>query len=346
MRSRPLLHLNIAMLTVASLASQPARAQAPADFYKGKTVSMIVGGSAGGGFDTLARAIARHIGKHIPGHPDVVVQDMPGAGGTRALDHLYNVANKDGSVIALVNNTPPFVPLFTGIRARYDATKFSWLGTASVESPVVVIWHTVPVNSVKDLQTRPTTMGASGSNSTQAFYTRLLNAVLHTNMKIVNGYRGQNDIFIAMERGEVDGQTSVFYSSLTSTRPKWLPQHLAKAIIQYGPEPVKALGNVPWAPALIKNAADKRLFETAISPNAIGRPLLMPPGVPADRLAAMRKALAETLADPSFKKDADKIGLLVDSPHSGDQIEKVIRAAYAAPADLVARIRKLQKPGK
>jgi tripartite-type tricarboxylate transporter receptor subunit TctC len=339
------LPLTFAILTVGTLAPLSTQAQSAADFYKGKTVTMIVGGSAGGGFDTLARAIGRHIGNHIPGSPTIVVQNMPGAGGTRALDHLYNVADKDGSVIALANNTPAFVPLFTARPARYDAAKFSWLGTASVESPVVLLWHTVPVNSVKDLQTKQTTMGASGSNSAQAFYTRLLNATLHTKMKIVNGYRGQNDIYIAMERREIDGYPSVFYSSLTSTRPTWLPKHIAKAILQYGPERVKALGNVPWGPDLISNPADKQLFEIAISPNALGRPLLMPPGVPADRLAAMRKALAETFRDPAFKKEADKIGLLIDSPRSGEQLEKIIRAAYAAPADIIARIRKLQRPG-
>jgi tripartite-type tricarboxylate transporter receptor subunit TctC len=341
---KTLLSLALAVVTASGLALQTAQAQSPADFYKGKTVTMIVGGSAGGGFDTLARAIGRHIGKHIPGKPDIVVKNMPGAGGLRALDHLYNVAEKDGTILGLINNTPPFIPLFTGKPARFEAAKFGWLGTPSIESPLVLYWHSAPVNSVDDMRNRETTVGASGADSAQAFYTRLINATLHTKMKIVSGYRGQNDIFIAMERGEIDGYPSVFYSSLTSTRPTWLPQKTAKVLLQYGPEPLKELGDVPWAPALIKDTNDKTLFTTATAPNALGRPLLMPPGVPADRLAAMRKALADTFTDPEFKADADKIGLIVNAPRSGEQLQKVIQEAYAAPATIVNRIRQLEKP--
>lgn len=239
MQSRTSCCLTFAILAIAGQATQPAQAQSVEDFYKGKTISMIVGGTPGGGFDTLARAIGRHISKHIPGNPAIVAKNMPGAGGTLALDHLYNVADKDGSVMALVNNTPPFVPLFSGRPARFDATKFSWLGTPSVESPLVLIWQSVPVNSVADLRSKEITVGASGADSAQAFYSRLINATLRTKMKIVSGYRGQNDIFIAMERREIDGYPSVFYSSLTSTRPTWLPDKTAKVVLQYGPEPLK-----------------------------------------------------------------------------------------------------------
>jgi tripartite-type tricarboxylate transporter receptor subunit TctC len=329
---------------VAAVALQDAQAEQVADFYRGKTVTVIVGGSPGGGFDTLARAIGRHIGAHIPGNPDIVVKNMPGAGGLLSLDHLYNIADKDGTVLGLINNTPPFIPLFSGKAARFDAAKFSWLGTPSVESPLVLYWHAAPVNSVEDLRAKETTVGASGADSAQAFYTRLINATLKTKMKIVSGYRGQNDIFIAMERGEVDGYPSVFYSSLTSTRPTWLPQKTAKVILQYGPEPLKELANIPWIPALISDPADKVLFATATAPNALGRPLLMPPDVPADRLAAMRKALTDTLNDPAFKADADKIGLVINAPRSGPQLQEVIRAAYAAPSEIVARVRELEKP--
>jgi tripartite-type tricarboxylate transporter receptor subunit TctC len=332
------------ILAIAGQAMQPAHAQSVEDFYKGRTISMIVGGSPGGGFDTLARAIGRHIGKHIPGNPTIVAKNMPGAGGTMALDHLYNVADKDGTVMALVNNTPPFVPLFSGRSARFDATKFSWLGTPSVESPLVLIWQSVPVNSVEDLRTKEITVGASGGDSAQAFYSRLINATLRTKMKIVSGYRGQNDIFIAMERREIDGYPSVFYSSLTSTRPTWLPDKTAKVVLQYGPEPLKELPNIAWALDHITEAKDKVLFQTATAPNALGRPLLMPPGIPADRLAAIRKALMDTFNDTAFQAEANKIGLLVNAPRTGQQLHDVVTAAYAAPADIVARVQQLEKP--
>jgi tripartite-type tricarboxylate transporter receptor subunit TctC len=333
-----------AVLVIAGFVAQPAQAQSVEEFYRGKTISIIIGGTPGGGFDTLARAIGRHIGRHIPGDPAIVAKNMPGAGGTQALDHLYNTADKDGTVMGLVNNTPPFVPLFSGTPTRFDATKFSWLGTPSVESPLVLIWQSVPVNSLTDLQMTEITVGASGANSAQAFYSRLINATLHTKMKIVSGYRGQNDIFIAMERREVDGYPSVFYSSLTSTRPTWLPEKIAKVALQYGPEPLPELPGVAWAPDHIKDTSDKTLFLTATAPNALGRPLLMPPDVPADRLAAVRKALMDTFNDPAFQTEAGKIGLLVNAPRTGQQLAEVIRTAYAAPPDIVARVRELEKP--
>ena len=336
----------LSCLAMAGLAHDAAKAQSVEEFYKGKTLNMIVGGSPGGGFDTLARAIARFMDNHIPGKPSIVVRNMPGAGGTQALDHLFNAAEKDGTVLALVNNTPSFVPLFSGKPARYDATKFSWLGTPSVESPVVLVWGAVPVNSVEDLRTKETTMGASGAASAQAMYARLLNATLGTKMKIVSGYKGQNDIFLAMERREIDGYPSVFYSSLTSTRPEWLPKKTAKVVLQYGPSPLKELPGVPWALNLLKGPDDKQFFQAATAANALGRPLLMPPGVPKDRLAAMRKALLDTLADPAFKAEADKIGLLVNAPQTGEQIARVVRETYALPEKVLVRVREIQQPGK
>jgi tripartite-type tricarboxylate transporter receptor subunit TctC len=330
-------------LATLLLTQESASAQSVEEFYKGKTLNMIVGGSPGGGFDTLARAIARYIGNHIPGRPTLVVRNMPGAGGTQALDYLYNVAEKDGSVLALVNNTPPFVPLFENASTRYDATKFSWLGTPSVESPVVLMWGTVPVNTVDDLKSKETIVGASGAASTQAVYARLLNATLHTKMKIVSGYKGQNDIFVAMERREIDGYPSVFYSSLTSTRPNWLPEKIAKVVLQYGPQPLKELVGVPWALDLISGTDDKQFFLAATAANALGRPLLMPPAVPQDRLTAMRKALLDTLADATFIAEADKLGLLVNAPQTGEQIEQVVRDTYAMPESILARVREIQK---
>jgi tripartite-type tricarboxylate transporter receptor subunit TctC len=304
---------------------------------------MIVGGSPGGGFDTLARGIARHIVKHIPGNPNVVPRNMPGAGGLLAMEHLYNVAEKDGSVIALVGNTPPFVPLVTGKPARFDPLKMNWLGTPSTEAPLVLVWGTTPVRTVEDLKTRETTMGASGSDSPQAFFGRLINATLGTKMKIITGYLGQNEIFIAMERGEIEGFPSVYYSSMTSTRPNWIPDGTARVILQYGPEPLADLPNVPWAPGLLTNADDKELMTVANAPNAMGRPLVMPPDVPTDRLAAMRKALADTFTDPEFKAEAEKIGLIVNAPRTGEQLYDVIRGAYAAVPSTIERLRKLER---
>jgi tripartite-type tricarboxylate transporter receptor subunit TctC len=339
---RPLLCAGIVIVSSASAVAQTASVE---NFYKDKTVSLVVGGSEGGGYDTLARAIGRHIGAHIPGHPVIVVRNMPGAGGLIATNYLFNTAERDGTVIGLVENGTPLAPLLGTREARYDATRFNWLGTPSVETGIVLVWHSVPVNSLNDLKARTTTMGASGTHSSQAFYTRLINATLGTRMKAINGYKGLNDTFLAMERGEIDGSPSVFYSALTSTRPRWLPDHLARAILQYGPERLKELGNVPFAPDLIAGAEDKLLLQAALAPLALGRPLVMPPAVAPARVAAMRQALADTFADPAFIADAEKIRLLVNAPQTGRQLQDVIARAYATPSGVIDRLRALDQGG-
>ena len=344
MTKKPFWAAIAALLLAAQFGAPPARADAVADFYRGKTVAMVVGSTTGGGYDTMTRAIARFIGKHIPGNPTVVVRNMPGAGGITALNYIYNAAERDGSVLALVQNNTPLEPLFGTKQARYDATRLNWLGTPSFEVAMVLLWHSVSVNSVADLKSRETQMGASGANSTPAFYTRLLNATLGTRMKLVNGYPGQNDALLAMERGELDGYPSVFKSALTSTRPTWLAEKLAKAIVQYGPERLRDLGDVPFAPDLLTNEDDKLLMQAAFAPLALGRPLVMPPDVPADRVAAMRQALAETFADPEFRVEGERLGLAVNAPRTGEQLREVIARAYKSPSHVIERLQKLNNP--
>ena len=337
-RFRALLAL-LGCLCAVPVQAGPGRAP-----YNGATVTMVVSASTGGGYDTLARAIARQLGKHIPGHPTIVVRNMPGAGGIIATNYLYSVAPHDGSVLGLIQSDPPLEPLFGSKQAQFDPLKFNWLGTPSVETAMVLVWHTVPVNSVNDLRKRVTEMGASGANSTPAFYAKLLNATLGTKMKVIPAYPGQNDAFLAMERGELDGYPSVFYSALTSTRQRWLADKKARAIVQYGPEKLAALSDVPFGPDLVTDPQDKQLMQVAVTPLALGRPLLMPPGVPADRVATMRQALMATFADPAFLEDAKKIGLQVNSPREGDQLVQVIERAYRAPPQIIERLRKLNEP--
>ena len=320
----------------------PAAADTIADFYGGRTVTLIVSTSAAGGYDTLARAIARHIGKHIAGHPTVIVRNMPGAGGLTAANYLYAAAERDGSVIGLVQNNPPFEPLFGTAEARFDPRQFNWLGTPSGETAMVLVGKAVPVFSLDDLRTRETAMGASGANSTPAFFARLFNATLGTKMKVIPGYPGQNDALVAMERGELDGYPSVFYSALSSTRPTWLADGTARAVVQYGPAKLPQLNGVPFVPDLV-SGTDKLLLEAAFAPLSIGRPLLMPPGAPAERVAALRQALAETFVDPEFLAEGEKIGLSLNDPRSGEELLRVIERAYAMPPDIVDRLRKLNR---
>jgi tripartite-type tricarboxylate transporter receptor subunit TctC len=339
-RQTPLL----ALCVFAAIGAAGAKADAVADFYKGRAVTVVVSSSAAGGYDTLARALARHMGKHVPGNPAFIVRNMPGAGGMTATNFLYNNADKDGSVIGLVQNNTPFEPLFGTKEARYDPVKFNWLGSPSSETAMVLLWHTVPVSTVAELKAREVAVGVSGANSTPAFFTRLLNATLGTRMKPINGYPGQNDVLLAMERRELDGHPSAFFSSVRSTRPTWLREKTAKAILQYGPEKLAELPDVPFASDLVTNEEDKLTMQAAFAPLALGRPFLIPPSVPAERVAALRTAFAATMADTEFLAEGERMGLGLNAPRTGVQIQEVMERAYQSPPAVIERLRQLNTP--
>ena len=334
----------LAFCIVAGACLPQAKADVVAEFYQGRTVTVVVGSNAAGGYDTFARAVARYMGKHIPGSPTLIVRNMPGAGGMTAANFLYNNADKDGSVIGLVQNNTPFEPLFGTKEARYDPVRFNWLGSPSVETAMVLLWHAAPVNSVAELKAREVAVGVSGANSTPAFFTRLLNATLGTRMKPINGYPGQNDVLLAMERREIDGHPSAFFSSVRSTRPTWLGDKTAKAIVQYGAEKLAELPDVPFAPDLVANDGDRLVMQAAFAPLALGRPLLMPPGVAAERVAALRAAFAATMADPDFLAEGERVGLGLNAPRSGEQIQEVVERAYQSPPRVIDRLRQLNAP--
>jgi tripartite-type tricarboxylate transporter receptor subunit TctC len=336
--------LPLALCALAAAYAPQVKADTVADFYKGRTVTVVVSSSAAGGYDTLARALARYMGKHVPGNPAVIVRNMPGAGGMTATNFLYNNAEKDGSVIGLVQNNTPFEPLFGTKEARYDPVKFNWLGSPSSETAMVLLWHTVPVSTLAELKVHEVAVGVSGANSTPAFFTRLLNATLGTKMKPINGYPGQNDVLLAMERRELDGHPSAFFSSVRSTRPTWLREKTAKAILQYGPEKLAELADVPFAPDLVTSDEDKLTMQAAFAPLALGRPFLIPPGVPAERVAALRSAFAATMADAEFLAEGERMGLGLNAPRTGAQIQEVMERAYRSPPGVIERLRQLNTP--
>lgn len=330
------------LLLAALLVTHGAAADAVADFYKSKSVTLIVSSSPGGGYDTLARTVAKHMAAHMPGHPSFVIKNMPGAGGIVAANYLYNSAAHDGTVIGGVQNNTPFEPLFGTKEARYDPTKFAWLGSPSVETGILVTWSSAPAETIEDLKTKQITVGSSGAASTPTFYAKLLNEVLGTRLKIIVGYPGQTEAFLAMERGEIDGYSSVFYSTLMATKPDWLRDRKIKAFVQYGPVREKALGGVPFLSDLVADPEDKLLIEAALAPLALGRPYLMPPHVPAERLDAMRQAMSDTFADPQFLEDANELGLGIDAPRSGAEIQAVMERAYAIPPAVIERLKTLK----
>lgn len=337
--------LIVGLLAAGTFGASPGKAQSVADFYKGKTITLISSSAPGGGYDTLSRIIANHLGKHLPGAPAVVVKNMAGAGGILATNFLFNVADKDGTVIGGVQNNTPFEPLFGAKGPNYDPLKFIWLGTPSIEVAICTVWHTAPVSTWQEAQKKEFTMGSSGVNSTPSFYGRLLNETLGFKQKIIVGYQSQTHAFLAMERGEVDGYPSVFYNSLMATRPTWIKEKKVKLLVQMGLEKEPHLPDVPFALDLLSNEDDKLLSIAAYAPLQAGRPYLMPPGVPADRVAAMQKAMLDTFKDPAFAAEANKRGMDVSSPRSGDELRNLLVRVYSkTPDHIVQRLRKISTP--
>lgn len=331
----------VAALSLTGLSVAAAAADPVGDFYKGKTISMVISSGAGGGYDALARTVARHIGKHISGNPNLVPRNMPGAGGIVATKHLYTQAARDGSVMGIVQNNAPLEPLFGTKEADYDATKLNWIGTPSLETGLLIVWHTSKFKTIDDARQHEMTAGASGVHSAPAFYSRLLNELLGTKIKVIAGYPGQNEAYIAIERGELDTYGTTFWSSLTSTKQNWIKGNLIRILVQYGPVKEPELADVPYGPDLVKNEEDRLLFEAAYGPLTLGRPFLMPPEVPADRLAAVRKAFMEMIKDPEFRNEAEKLGLQIDNPRSGEQLQADVERLYRTPARVVERLRSI-----
>jgi tripartite-type tricarboxylate transporter receptor subunit TctC len=334
------------LAAVLSLTSQFARAEPVAEFYQGKVITLTVASSAGGEYDTLARTLARFLGSHVPGNPLAIVRDMAGGGGIAAANFLSGTAARDGTAVGLLQNTTALAPLFGARDARYDPLKFAWLGTPNIDTGLFAVWHTVPVNSLAEAKEREISVGASAMNATPASYARLLNEVFGTRLKIVAGYPGQTEAFYAMERGEIEGYAAVLYVALQAAKPEWLVQKTIKPLLYYGPRKRQDLAGVPYAPEAATNENDRLLLDVAFAPLALGQPLLMPPGVPDERVAALRQALAETFRDAGFIAEARRLGLGVDTPRSGGEIEAVIKRVFATPADVLDRWRKLTTAGR
>jgi tripartite-type tricarboxylate transporter receptor subunit TctC len=324
-----------------SATTTTARADAVEDFYRGKTVTMVISSSPGGGYDTLSRTIARFLGRHIPGNPSVIPRNQPGAGGILATKSLANVAARDGLTIVGVQNNVPFEPLFGTKEADYDANKLTWLGTPSVETGLLIVWGESKIKTLDDARTMELTAGASGANSAPAFYARLLNELLGLKIKVIPGFPGQNEAYLAMQRGELDSYGVTFWSSLTSTKQDWIRDKKIRYLVQYGPQKEAALPDVPYGPDLVRSAEDKALFEAAYAPLAAGRPFVGPPDLPADRAKALRAAFMATFRDPDFLADAHKLQLEINKPTSGEEMQADIARVYRMPQSVIDRLRRI-----
>jgi tripartite-type tricarboxylate transporter receptor subunit TctC len=332
--------LLIVLLAVAF--AHRAQADAVADFYRGRNITVIVGYTAGGGYDLYARALSRHMGKHIPGNPNFVVQNLTGAGSLNAANNIYNVASKDGTVFGTFARGLPMEPLIGTAKVQFEPTKFTWLGSGTNEMSVCATWHTSPVKNWNDMLSKDFAVGGEGAGSDPDTFAVLLKNVFGSKLKLVTGYHGTSDITLAIERGEVDGRCGWSYSSIKSTRPAWLPEKKLNILIQLAMAKSPELPDVPLITDLA-NDRQKQILKLVLSRQVVGRPFAGPPGIPDDRKQALRKAFDETLKDPAFLEEAQKTKLDVN-PVSGAEVDALMAELYRTPKDIVEEARRAIAP--
>lgn len=307
-----------------------AAAQSVADFYKGKNVELYIGYSVGGGYDVYARLLARYMGRHIPGNPTVVPKNMEGAGSLRLTNWLYNAGLKDGSMFGTVARGAAFDPLLVKAPVAFDAKKFNWLGSMNDEVSVCVSWADSGIEKFEDLYTKELVIGGTGASADTDQFPRLLNSILGTKFKIVTGYPGGNDVSLAMQRGEVKGRCGWSWSSVISTQPAWLKEKKINILVQLSLSKHPDLPNVPQVIDLAKTDEQRQIFKMIFARQTMGRPFLAPPNVPADRVAALRKAFMDTVTDPDLIAEANKEKLEIN-PVSGEAIQKLVEEVYSYP---------------
>ena len=311
-----------------------AQAATAEDFYKGRTVTMIMSADAGGGYASYANAFSPYLAAHIPGKPRIVLQYMPGAGGLRAMNYLYTNAPKDGSVIALVHSSVPYAPLYGLAAAKFDPRKMNWLGSIDSTSGICVAWGTSKIKTWDDMLKKQYLVGSSGAGSQMETLPMMLNKLFGTKNKVISGYKGGNEVYLAMERGEVDGRCGSLVSSINSTRPDWFPQKKVTVPVQIALERDPAFPDVPAVVEFAKDAKTKAILQLVLSPMAMDRPILTPPGVPADRVAVLRAAFHAAMIDPQFLADAKKQRIEVKEV-SGDKVAQLLANAFAMPPEVV-----------
>ncbi|MCC6887867.1 MAG: hypothetical protein IT536_04965 [Hyphomicrobiales bacterium] len=325
--------LATSLLCLASAG--PVRADAIESFYRGRSVNVVIGYGVGGGYDTYARLLARHIGKHIPGNPTIVPQNMPGAGGLKALLYIYNAAPKDGTVIGTVARGQPLMPLLLGEKS-FDGLKLSWLGSITDEASLCLSWGTSKAKTWQDLLSRETIFGGEGRGADPDMFAMALNRVLGAKIKIITGYHSTRELTLGMERGEIEGVCGVSASTLVSQRPEWVEGNKVNLLVQMALRKDERFSRVPLVTDLVQNDEQRQTIRLVIAGQAIARPFLAPPGIPNDRRAALRAAFDATMKDPEFLAAARKAKLDVN-PMSGEAVEAFLKELYAAPPHIVKR---------
>ena len=329
---------------VGSLQAASAGAQSAVDFYPGKQIILMVGSSPGGGYDAIARVVARHLGQHVPGNPSIIVQNTPGGGSITMSNRIYRTEPQDGTVLGLVQRGVLLAQLLKQSNVQFDVTKFNWIGSVSPDTSLVVAWNTAPVKTVQDLLTKELIVGGTGATSDLESSARLLNATIGAKFKIVSGYPGQADVLLAMERGEIQGSADWSWSEIKTRHLNYVKDGKINLILQNALRKTPDLPNVPLAMDFIKDETDRKAAELYFGLKQIARPILAGPGVPADRLETLRKAFMALKDDAEYEADAKRIGL--DTPTPAGEIDSFVKAAATASPEVVRRLTEILNPRK
>jgi len=330
-----------AFVMAMALGAMPAGAQPAAELFAGKNLSLIIGFGPGGGYDLWGRTVARHIGKHLPGKPSVVPQNMPGAGSYVAASHIYNAAPKDGTVFGIIARDAALGPLSGAPGARFDATKLSWLGSPTKEHNVCIAFHTAQVKDVKQLRDTQLILGDTGPGTGTRSYPKVLNDLLGFKFKLVSGFRSSADVFLAMERGEVDGICESL-DSVNQRKPDWIASKTVNVLLQAGAEPHPSLKGVPNVFDLARNDEERQVLEFLYAGQGIGRPFVAPPDLPPERLKMLRDAFNATMKDPEFIADVKRNKFDLE-PEDGEHLTALINKIYATPKAIIERVSNLIK---
>jgi tripartite-type tricarboxylate transporter receptor subunit TctC len=324
------------------MTAAPAAAQSPAEFFKGKTVDLYIAYSVGGGYDLYARMVARHLGKHIPGNPLVVPKNMEGAGGLRLANWMYQAAPRDGTALGATSRSVAFEPMLGNKAAQYDATKFTWIGSANDEVSVCVSWHTSGVSRFEDLLTKELTVGSTGLGDDTYQFPRFVNNVLGTKFKMITGYPGGNDVSLALERQEVGGRCGWSWSSVKSIRMSWVTEKKINLLMQFSLAKHADLPDVPLIMDLARTDEQRQMFRLIFARQVMGRPFQGPPGIPPERLQALQQAFMDTMKDKEFLAEAAK-GQFEITPVSGDAIERLLADVFKTSPEIAAKAGALVK---
>ena len=307
-----------------------------ASAQKAKPIELYVGYSVGGGYDVYARLLARHLGRQLPGNPVVVTKNMEGAGSLRLANWLYRAAPKDASVIGTIGRGIAFDPLLGGQGAQFKAGEFGWIGSANDEVSVCVSWGRKHVARFEDVLARELIVGGTGATADTDLFPKVLNNVLGTKFRVITGYPGGNDITLAMQRGEVQARCGWSWSSIKTNHAAWVKDGTLKILAQLALEKHPDLPHVPLIMDMVKTPEQRQVLRLVFAGQVMGRPFLAPPGIPAERLAALRKAFMATMQDPAFLAEAEKIKLEI-RPVSGEAVQKLVAEVYASPSDVVKK---------